>query len=83
MSSSEAIGSAGVATLLVAFLLNLLGLLGHDSRVYQGLNFAGAALACYASYRIDFVRFVVLEGTWSAVALAALVRGGASRSAGR
>jgi len=34
----------------------------------------GAGLACYASWRIDFLPFVVLEGTWALVALAALLR---------
>jgi hypothetical protein len=68
------IGSAGVSLLLVAFFLNLIGALAHTSRLYQGLNFVGAALACYASYRIDFMPFVVLEGTWALVALVFLAR---------
>ena len=68
------IGSAGVAMLLLAFFLNLIGRLPHASRRYQGLNALGAGLACYASYLIGFMPFVVLEGTWCAVALAALAR---------
>jgi hypothetical protein len=38
------------------------------------LNFVGGALACYSSYLIHFMPFVVLEGTWSAVAGVALIR---------
>lgn len=72
MSVDDWIGSAGVALLLVAFFLNMIGTLGPTSRVYQGLNFAGAALACYASYRIGFIPFVVLEGIWALVALLSL-----------
>jgi len=34
----------------------------------------GAALACWASWRIAFWPFVVLEGTWFAVAVIALLR---------
>jgi DinB superfamily len=42
--------------------------------MYTALNFAGAALAGYASYLIGFVPFVILEGTWAAVAAVALGR---------
>ena len=74
MSLAEAIGSLGVALLLVAFFLNLRGRLPHDARSYQLMNAAGAGLACWASYLLEFFPFVVLEGTWSLVAVVALVR---------
>ncbi len=74
MSLTEAIGSLGVALLLVAFFLNLRGQLPHDARSYQLMNAAGAGLACWASYLLGFFPFVVLEGTWSLVAIVALVR---------
>jgi hypothetical protein len=63
-----------VALLLLAFLLNLIHKLPPDGVPYAAMNLAGAALACYASWLIEFVPFVVLEGTWAAVALVALVR---------
>lgn len=68
------LGSAGVALLLAAFLLNLLKLLRADGWLYLGLNFVGASLACYSSYLIHFMPFVVLEGTWAAVALTGVIR---------
>ena len=68
------IGSAGVALLLVAFLLNLLKLLGADKPLYTGLNLVGAGLACYSSYLIGFLPFVVLEGVWALVAFMAMAR---------
>jgi hypothetical protein len=74
MTLSEWIGSVGVALLLAAFFLNLFGFLGRTSRAYQSMNAVGAGLSCYASYLIGFVPFVVLEGTWSLVALVALLR---------
>ncbi len=74
MSLTEAVGSLGVALLLVAFFLNLRGRLQHDSGIYQLMNAAGAGLACWASYLLGFTPFVVLEGTWSLVAVVALVR---------
>jgi hypothetical protein len=38
------------------------------------MNAVGAAIAAYASWQIDFMPFVVLEGTWSVVAFLALLR---------
>jgi hypothetical protein len=72
MSAADLIGSLGVALLLLAFFLNLFGFLGRESRAYHLLNAAGAGIAGYASYRIGFMPFVVLEGVWCAVALVAL-----------
>jgi hypothetical protein len=46
-------------------------------------NFLGASLACYSSYLVAFMPFVVLEGVWAAVALVALVRTWFSRPPGR
>ena len=68
------IGSVGVALLLLGFLLNLVRRLRAESWLYLGLNAVGAALACYASYLIQFIPFVVLEGTWAVVALLGAAR---------
>ena len=68
------IGSAGVALLLAAFLLNLAGAMRAGGYAYSALNLAGAALACYSSWLIDFMPFVVLEGAWALVAAGALAK---------
>ena len=68
------IGFAGVALLLLAFLLNLLKLMRSDGYAYTTLNLVGAALACYSSYLIRFMPFVVLEGVWALAAGAAIAR---------
>ena len=68
------VGSIGVAILLVAFFSNLFGRLSRSSRTYAALNALGAGLACWASWLIDFLPFVLLEGTWSVFALVALLR---------
>ena len=68
----KTIGSIGVAILLAAFFANLIGWLTTTSKLYQALNALGAAIAGYASYGIGFMPFVVLEGTWCAVALVSL-----------
>ncbi len=75
------IGFAGVALLLAAFLLNLLKVMRSESVAYAALNCVGAAIACYSSYLIDFMPFVLLEGVWALAAAGALVRGLAARRA--
>ena len=74
MSASEIIGSIGVALLLIAFFMNLFGMLDADSHAYQAMNAVGAAVSCYASYLIGFAPFVVLEAIWCAAAIAAMLR---------
>ncbi len=74
MSYAEWLGSLGVGMLLLAFFLHLFGALDTRSRTYPLLNAVGAGLACYASYLIGFLPFVILEGTWTLCALAALWR---------
>ncbi|HWB24211.1 MAG TPA: hypothetical protein VG738_01975 [Chitinophagaceae bacterium] len=73
-SVNDYIGFAGVFILLVAFLLNLAGKLSKDGLAYALLNVAGAALACLASVLIRYIPFVILEGTWALVSLAAVVK---------
>ena len=74
MDFATVIGSIGVTLLLLAFLLNVLRLMSADGYPYAVLNFFGAALACYSSWLIAFMPFVVLEGVWALVAAFALVR---------
>jgi hypothetical protein len=68
------IGFVGVAMLLLAFFLNLVGWVRADRMLYLGLNLVGAVLACWSSYLIEFMPFVLLEGTWAIVAAVALTR---------
>ncbi|NLO31127.1 MAG: hypothetical protein GX120_11775 [Methanosarcina mazei] len=60
--------------LLLAFLLNLFKILMQDTKTYAMLNVVGAGLSCYASIIIDYMPFVILEGTWALVAFIGLVR---------
>ena len=74
MTHSELVGTVGVAMLLVAYFGNAYGRLPSGSLAYRALNAAGAAFACWASFQIRFIPFVVLEAIWFAVAAAALLR---------
>ena len=74
MSFTESLGSYVVSILLIAFVLNLLKVIRTDSVIYGLLNFAGAAIACYASYLIPYFPFVILEGLWTILSLVAVVK---------
>ena len=69
LTAADWIGSTGVALLLLAFALNLTGRLRHESLTYPSMNAAGAGLAAYAAWLIDYMPFVVLEGTWMVVSV--------------
>ncbi|HEY6975398.1 MAG TPA: hypothetical protein VH396_03855 [Chitinophagaceae bacterium] len=71
-NSNDYIGFAGVFILLIAFLLNLSGKIAKDGLPYIIMNVLGAALACLASWLIHYIPFVILEGIWTLVSLAAL-----------
>ena len=74
LNTNDWIGFIGVTILLLAFLLNIMGKLSKDGLPYILLNIVGAGLACLASYLINYLPFVLLEGTWSLVSTIALVR---------
>ncbi|MEO0733747.1 MAG: hypothetical protein AAFZ52_13000 [Bacteroidota bacterium] len=67
MSPTDYLGFAGVSLILLAFFLNLRKVLDTDHLVYILLNTVGAALACLASILMQYLPFVILEGTWLAV----------------
>ena len=74
ISTSDLVGSIGVAMLLGAFALNLLGHMARESVAYALLNIVGAGLATIASWLITYWPFIILEGTWCIVSLIALQR---------
>jgi len=68
------IASFGVGLLLLAFFLNMFHFIDENSMVYIMMNILGASISGYASYMISFTPFIILEGTWAAVAVAGMVR---------
>jgi hypothetical protein len=74
MRFSTLIGSLGVSLLLIAFFINLFGFVSTRSRVYILLNVIGAGLSCYASVLIEYMPFIILEGIWCFVGMAALIK---------
>ncbi len=74
MDMPTLIGSLGVALLLLAFFLTLFQYIAQDGFAYIAMNIMGAGLACWSSWMIAFMPFVVLEAVWCLVAVAALVK---------
>ncbi len=72
--SPSIFGIAGVALLLAAFGLNLMGRLSQQGTWYLLMNLVGALLAAWYAWAGAQIPFVVLEIVWGGVALARLVR---------
>ena len=74
MSHNDIIGAVGVGLILLAYFCNTFGLLRNNSKLFFALNIIGAGLACYASWLINYLPFVILEGTWFLVSLIGLLK---------
>lgn len=74
MTYTDWIGTLGVSILLSAFFLNLFHKLPQDKPWYEILNIAGAVIACYASILLNYVPFIILEGSWALVSIMGLIK---------
>jgi CHASE2 domain-containing sensor protein len=74
MTYNDTIGTIGVGLILLAYFLNTARLLPKDGKLFFTLNIIGAALACYASFLINYWPFVILEGTWTLVSIYGLMK---------
>ncbi len=74
MSYNDVTGTIGVGLILLAYFCNTFGLLKNNSKLFFALNIVGAGLACYASWLINYLPFVILEGTWFLVSLIGLLK---------
>ncbi len=74
MNTTDWIGTIGVTILLIAYFLNLINKVTQQSVIYIALNFVGAGIACYASIRLGYWPFIILEAAWTLVSLTALIR---------
>ena len=61
MSFSTLISSIGVLLILVAFLLSIFKLLSIESKWYYALNSIGGGFACYGSFLLDSLPFILLD----------------------
>ena len=72
MTITDWIGFIGVTILLIAYFLNLRNIIKKDSLTYLLLNFIGAGLACFASVLLNYMPFIILEGSWTVVSMIGL-----------
>lgn len=73
MTLIDWIGTIGVFQILLAFMLNILNVLGKDHLAFILLNLIGAGLACLASALMNFWPFIILEAVWALVSMYALI----------
>jgi len=74
MTYNDLMGTIGVGLILFAYFLNTSRLLNSDSKMFYLLNIIGSLLACYASYLISYLPFIILEGTWALVSIYGLMK---------
>ncbi len=70
---ADLFGTIGVALILIAYFLNLFDKIQPEDQAYRWMNFIGASFACYSSYLLHSVPFIILEATWATVSLYAIV----------
>lgn len=74
MSYNDVVGIIGVGLILLAYFLNVFSLIPKEGLLFFAMNIVGATLACYASFLINYVPFMILEGTWTLVSIAGLIK---------
>lgn len=74
MTPSDFIGTIGVGTLLIAFVLNQRRMISEHSRPFLAMNMIGALLCGYSAWLVRFMPFVVLETVWALFAVWGLLR---------
>ncbi len=74
MNFNDIIGTIGVGLILVGYFANVFSLIPKEGKLFFLLNIFGAALACYASWLINYWPFVILEATWCLVSVVGFAR---------
>lgn len=74
MNSNDLIGTTGVGIILIAYFLNMFSYIQNNGKLFYLLNIIGASIACFASYLINYIPFVILEGTWALVSVVGLLK---------
>lgn len=74
MNYNDIIGTIGVGLILLAYFFNTFSLIPKEDKLFFSMNIIGAGLACYASFLINYVPFIILEGVWCIVSIAGFVK---------
>ncbi len=71
---NQAISIVGAVLILVAYGLNQRRILGPGDARYDLMNFVGAGLLTFIAFVDQRAGFILVEGTWTLMSLAPLVR---------
>jgi hypothetical protein len=74
MSYNDIIGTFGVGLIMLAYFCNTFALIPKEGILFFSMNIIGAGLACYASFLIHYIPFIILEGVWTLVSVAGLIQ---------
>lgn len=71
----QAASLAGAFLILLAYAAHQAGRMSRDTPVYHVVNALGGALLLVVAVQARQAGFILLEGVWTAISLAALARG--------
>ena len=74
MNANDIIGTIGVGVILLAYFFNIFSWIKKDGILFYMMNIIGAGIACFASYLINYMPFVILEATWAIVSVIGLLK---------
>ena len=69
MNEIDWIGSIGVGLILLAYFLRVIKIINTSDLLFILLNLVGAGIACFASFLIEYIPFIILEGAWTLISL--------------
>ena len=70
----QLIAGAGAVLVLAGYFALQRGWLGREDRVYNALNFFGAALLTWVAVQDRRWGFIVLEGAWALLSVPGMLR---------
>lgn len=73
---NQLIALVGALLVLGAYLALQRGWMAREERVYNAMNFVGAALLTWVAIEDRRVGFILLEGAWALLSLPGTIRGG-------
>ena len=74
LNTNDITGSIGVGLILLAYFCSIFSFIPKEGKLFFAMNIIGAGLACYASVLINYMPFILLEGVWTLVSVAGLIK---------
>jgi len=74
MNANDSIVALGVGIILLAYFLSIFSWIKKEGILFYMMNIIGASIACITSYLINYLPFVILEGSWVIVSIEGLLK---------